>query len=119
MIKEKKLPSLNGLRAISIFLVLFDHLQIKYYIFSETLPKYFLPIRYFLEDGHLGVNVFFVISGFLITTLLLKEEQKNKTVSLKKFYIRRTLRIFPAYYTLLLVYFILQCLLYNSHCFML
>jgi peptidoglycan/LPS O-acetylase OafA/YrhL len=62
----------------------------------------------FLQDGHLGVTVFFVISGFLITTLLLKEEAKTKTISLKKFYVRRTLRIFPAYYFLLLVYFILQ-----------
>ena len=52
----------------------------------------------FLRDGHLGVNVFFVISGFLITSLMLQEEAETNTVSLKNFYIRRTLRIFPAYY---------------------
>ncbi|HVF97961.1 MAG TPA: acyltransferase, partial [Flavisolibacter sp.] len=50
----------------------------------------------------------FVISGFLITSLLLKEEKETNTVSLRRFYFRRTLRIFPAYYFLLAVYFGLQ-----------
>jgi peptidoglycan/LPS O-acetylase OafA/YrhL len=54
--------------------------------------------------GILGVYIFFVISGFLITTLLLKEKLKTRTISLKKFYSRRTLRIFPlAYLYILLV----------------
>jgi peptidoglycan/LPS O-acetylase OafA/YrhL len=60
------------------------------------------------RDGGFGVNVFFVISGFLITKLLLEEEELNKKISLKDFYIRRCLRIFPAYYFVLFVYFILQ-----------
>ena len=109
---KKILPSLNGLRAISILLVITSHLQIQYAIFPRNLPTYLFPIRYLFEDGHLGVSVFFIISGFLITTLLLNEEDSYKSVSLKKFYIRRTLRIFPAYYTLLLFYFILQSLGY-------
>jgi peptidoglycan/LPS O-acetylase OafA/YrhL len=59
-------------------------------------------------NGHIGVNVFFVISGFLITKLLLIEEEKHGIVSLHNFYTRRVLRIFPAYYFMLLVCFILQ-----------
>ena len=63
-----------------------------------------------LADGNFGVNVFFVISGFLITTLLIAEENKTGAISLKNFYLRRIFRIFPAYYFVLLVYFILQSL---------
>jgi peptidoglycan/LPS O-acetylase OafA/YrhL len=63
-------------------------------------------------NGPLGVNVFFLISGFLITSLLIKENSKNGFISLKKFYIRRTIRIFPAYYFLLLVYYILTLVNY-------
>lgn len=101
-LEKVKYPSLNGLRGISILLVLFHHLNLHFSIFT-TVSKY-VPL---IIDGQLGVNVFFVISGFLITTLLLKEEDNTGTISLKNFYTRRTLRIFPAYYFLLLVYFFL------------
>jgi len=50
------------------------------------------------------VSLFFAISGFLITTLLLRERDRNGTINLKKFYARRSLRIFPLYYTVLLAY---------------
>lgn len=53
--------------------------------------------------GYFGVRVFFVISGFLITTLLLKERERQGRISLRNFYIRRLLRIFPAFYTFLAV----------------
>ncbi|MBD2328098.1 acyltransferase [Alkalinema sp. FACHB-956] len=55
-----------------------------------------------LTRGFLGVDMFFVLSGFLIVTLLLREKSKTQTVALQKFYSRRFLRIFPAYYGLLL-----------------
>jgi len=58
--------------------------------------------------GQLGVNVFFIVSGFLITVLMLEEETLNGNVNLKKFYARRAFRIFPAFYFLLLTYFLLQ-----------
>lgn len=74
------LPSLDGLRAISIVIVLLAHL-------TEGAI-----------NGKAGVNIFFVISGFLITSLLLKEKVRNGHVSLKHFYVRRTLRIFPVAY---------------------
>lgn len=101
---RKHIPSLNGLRAISILLVLLQHIDIK------NLNG-FLSGKYpLLVDGNLGVNVFFVISGFLITTLLLQEEEQAGNISLKGFYIKRAFRIFPVYYTLLFVYLTLQLL---------
>ena len=102
-----KFPSLNGLRAISIIIVILSHLiRFNFYIFQREIN--WIPIF----NGDLGVNVFFVISGFLITSLLLNEEEKYGSVSIKSFYIRRVLRIFPAYFFLLLVYFLLQLLGY-------
>jgi peptidoglycan/LPS O-acetylase OafA/YrhL len=109
-VKIARYPSLNGLRAISIIIVMLHHLNLQYKIVPSVLVNYF-PL---LIDGQFGVNVFFVISGFLITSLLLSEEFSNRSISLKNFYIRRTLRIFPAYYFLLLVYFVITRLGYIS-----
>ncbi len=103
---KEKLPGLNGLRAISILFVIFSHTKSQ--LAEIPIIKNIINIFPFLVDGQLGVNVFFVISGFLITSLLIKEQEAKNTISLKNFYIRRTLRIFPAYYLMLLVYFILQ-----------
>lgn len=84
------LPSLDGLRAISILLVLLGHLD-------GTRHLGLLPyIHVFGDLAHFGVTIFFVISGFLITSLLIKEWEKTGRVSLKLFYARRALRIFPA-----------------------
>ncbi|MGE0405714.1 MAG: acyltransferase family protein [Candidatus Korobacteraceae bacterium] len=79
------LPALDGLRAIAVLVV------ITYHAGFTAVP------------GDLGVSVFFVLSGFLITWLLLKEEAQNGEISLGNFYIRRTLRIFPAYFAFLAV----------------
>ena len=73
------LPSLDGIRALAVMIVVFGHLG--------------LPV-----NSGLGVTLFFVLSGFLITWLLLKEEGQYGTVSLGMFYVRRSLRIFPAFY---------------------
>ncbi|HEY4131898.1 MAG TPA: acyltransferase, partial [Gemmatimonadaceae bacterium] len=86
-----------GLRALSIGGVLLGHLNgTRGFPLSHTLP---LDI---IDWGALGVRVFFVISGFLITGLLLQETEKNGAISLRHFYFRRTLRIFPAYYFFIL-----------------
>lgn len=82
------MPSLDGLRAISIVLVLLGHLSR-----TQGVPRINLGIG---EYARLGVVVFFVISGFLITRLLLAEHAKRGSVSLKMFYARRSLRLFPA-----------------------
>ena len=64
--------------------------------------------------GYRGVDLFFVISGFLITTLLLREREETGTISLRDFYIRRTLRIFPLYYTVIALY-VLTVFLFERH----
>lgn len=87
---------MDGLRAISIILVLLAHLGgTRGFPIPEALMR-------FAALGTVGVRVFFVISGYLITSILLKESDRYGTVSLKKFYYRRTLRIFPAYYAFIL-----------------
>ena len=96
------LPSLDGLRAISIGLVLLGHL-------SGTVGMGIVNLG-IGDYAHLGVLVFFVISGFLITSLLLSEHAQNGTVSLKLFYARRSIRIFPASYA----YLACVCLLWGA-----
>src|SRR4051812_44009018 len=80
----KRIPSLDGLRAISIVMVLAAHL-----VPGSADWKGFAT---------LGVRVFFVISGFLITSLLVYEMESTGELSLRNFYIRRSLRIFPLAY---------------------
>ena len=81
---EKYFPSMDGLRAISIVFVIIAHLNSSENAF---MGKFAL--------GSLGVNIFFVLSGFLITTLLNKEKFLNNKINLKAFYIRRIFRIIP------------------------
>jgi peptidoglycan/LPS O-acetylase OafA/YrhL len=92
----RRIPSLDGLRGIAITLVLLSHL---------AGSRGFLSMRTVAlagDIGNLGVRLFFVISGFLITQLLLLEIQRSQRISLKAFYIRRVLRIFPAFYVFIL-----------------
>ena len=91
--KNGLLPSLDGLRAISIVLVVLGHLH-------GTRGFGSLDLR-IGNYARLGVVVFFVISGFLITSLLLSEHARRGNVSLKLFYARRSLRIFPPSYAYL------------------
>lgn len=86
------IPSLNGLRAISILLVLLGHLEGTRHFPADGLRAWMG------EYANLGVRVFFIISGFLITRLLLDEFLTQGRVSLKLFYLRRALRIFPAFF---------------------
>src|ERR1051326_6837525 len=82
----RRIPSLDGLRAISVMLVILGHLQRRNLIY----------IPFFGDYALLGVRIFFVLSGFLITNLLLHEQECTKPISLREFYIRRAYRIFPA-----------------------
>lgn len=79
------LPGLDGLRALAVIAVLFYHANINW-----------------LPGGFLGVSIFFVLSGYLITSLLLAEWQKRGRISLKAFWLRRARRLLPALYALLL-----------------
>jgi peptidoglycan/LPS O-acetylase OafA/YrhL len=88
-----RIPSLDGLRAVSIFLVLALHTLQRFSL------KHHVPlIWYGIFDGQTGVLIFFVISGYLITTLLLQEQQKRGSISLRGFYFRRAMRILPPLY---------------------
>ena len=89
----KHIKELDALRALAVAFVLISHAE--------------LPIRPLINkipNGHIGVNLFFVLSGFLITSILLYQRQRaesegtTKGVAVRNFYIRRVLRIFPAYY---------------------
>jgi peptidoglycan/LPS O-acetylase OafA/YrhL len=91
--KGSRIPYLDGLRAYSILLVLFDHT-----IASDSWLGSRWYLRMFLADSQLGVRVFFVLSGFLITTLLLDEQDATGRISIRGFYERRIARIFPAFY---------------------
>ncbi|WP_138994680.1 acyltransferase [Larkinella sp. C7] len=94
----------NGIRFIAAFAVIIHHIE-------EYKSVFFLgidnlndrPVIYQL--GKFGVALFFVLSGFLITYLLLAEKQKTGTVDIAKFYIRRMLRIWPLYFLIVLLSF--------------
>jgi peptidoglycan/LPS O-acetylase OafA/YrhL len=92
-------PALDGLRAICLVLVIFNHMH-------EKIPP--------LIKGGLGVDIFFVLSGFLITTLLLREKEKYGSVSLKGFYTRRAFRILPVYFFVLSLYFPVTWMLHDQ-----
>src|SRR5215471_5241103 len=92
-----RIPSLDGLRAVSILMVIIAHLGM-----IGRAPQFL--IRY----GVFGVQVFFVISGYLITTLLAREHEKLGRIDLKAFYLRRFFRIVPAayfYFAILFVFY--------------
>lgn len=95
-VNRKKFQGLDGLRAISIIMVIASHALI------DLIPAH---ARYI---GRTGVYIFFVISGFLITTLLLKEKLTNGRISLKNFYKRRAYRILPVVYLYLIILFFLN-----------
>lgn len=92
-----RIPSLDGLRALSIFLVIALHTIQRF-----SIHHHVSRIWYGIFDGATGVYIFFVISGYLITKLLLNENQKRGTISLKAFYLRRALRILPPLYAYIL-----------------
>jgi peptidoglycan/LPS O-acetylase OafA/YrhL len=91
-----RLPGLDGLRAISVALVVTWHVAMNGLAHDAVLGQVWR-----FDIGNLGVRVFFVLSGFLITTLLLEEHAVHGRISLARFYFRRTLRIMPAYYVFL------------------
>jgi peptidoglycan/LPS O-acetylase OafA/YrhL len=91
----RRFGSLDGLRCLSILMVIWHHAG------GATAG---LPL---LRRGYTGVTFFFVISGFLIVTLLLRERDRTGTIAMGGFYLRRSRRIFPLYYTVLTIYLVL------------
>ena len=82
--KAFQIPSLDGIRAASFFVVFVSHAGLERFV-----------------PAHFGLTLFFFLSGYLITTLLRMEYDKTGTVSIKQFYLRRVLRIFPPFYLVL------------------
>ena len=89
----KRIPSLDGIRAISILMVIALHTLQE---ISNTHPIGFFWFTF--ANGTIGVYFFFVLSGFLITTLLLREHNNSGSISLWDFYVRRAFRILPPIY---------------------
>lgn len=83
---HRQIPALDGLRALAVIAV------IGYHLFPQAIP-----------GGYIGVDLFFVISGFLITTLLIAEHAKTGKIRLKDFWLRRARRLLPALLAVILV----------------
>ncbi|HYP78304.1 MAG TPA: acyltransferase [Polyangiaceae bacterium] len=88
---QRRFGSLDGLRCLGILPVIWHH----------STPR---PLPGIWGKGPAGVDLFFCISGFLITTLLLREKARTGSIALRAFYLRRGLRILPLYYAVLLSY---------------
>lgn len=87
--------NLDAIRFIAALLVVLHHAQ--FYKKESGLSSWTFLNHSFADTGRIGVNLFFVLSGFLISYLLLKENSQTGTISFKNFYIRRMLRIWPLY----------------------
>jgi peptidoglycan/LPS O-acetylase OafA/YrhL len=88
-------PNLNSIRVIASFAVVVHHIELAKS--SLGMPNVY-HVAAIQAMGPLGVVLFFVLSGFLITYLLLLEERRESRISVRRFYIRRILRIWPLYY---------------------
>ena len=102
------LPGLNGIRAIASLMVVLAHFT---QIFGITMGFSF----YLYKDGGIAVTLFFVLSGYLITYLLLLEKHKFKKIDLKAFYLRRILRIWPLYYLIIILGVAIMFFMYNQN----
>jgi peptidoglycan/LPS O-acetylase OafA/YrhL len=98
-IHKGRVPCLDGVRGISIILVIFGHST---YCSHKPIP---VPTWTYRSIGwaEIGVDLFFVLSGFLITLLMIRENNRTGGISLRDFYRRRILRIMPAYVAFLLI----------------
>lgn len=105
MREHNRIKSLDGLRGVFILIVIAAHAM-------ETIPKFYetqkVAFYYGMTIGSLGVRMFFVMSGYLITRLLIVEQEKTGKVSLKDFYIRRAFRIFPTFFLYVFTILILK-----------
>jgi len=96
--KPVYLPGLNGIRAIAALIVITSHVDEFSYLFNKQ------ELGFRAKDmAQYAVTLFFVLSGFLITYLLILEKNRFKTIEFKKFYMRRILRIWPVYFLIVLI----------------
>jgi len=98
---KRRLPSLDGWRALSILLVFFSHIP-----YAKDAPDYLSNYLQFF-DGNLGVRIFFIISGFIITYIICGSINQNE-FSYKNFIYNRAIRILPGFYSYIIACIILQ-----------
>lgn len=103
MQKKVFFENLDGLRFFSFFIVFFYHATHSEPFLLTASPFYRNIICGITGNGNLGVNFFFVLSGFLITYLLVDEKRSFNTIHVKSFYTRRILRIWPLYFLVVLI----------------
>jgi peptidoglycan/LPS O-acetylase OafA/YrhL len=96
-------PELDGLRSIAFLSVFLFHHGVSWGVLAHTFGH--TTERAFRENGWVGVQLFFILSGYLITTLLLTEEARFGRIDLRAFWIRRACRIWPLYYLCVLIGF--------------
>ena len=97
--------ALDGLRGVAVLLVIGSHLA---FLLGLQPPTPWLGVNRLLQGGFIGVDIFFVLIGFLITSLILAEIMDTGQFSLRRFYIRRALRLLPALYVLLAIVFVVS-----------
>lgn len=97
---RKRIPALDGVRGIAIILVLATHIN----WFSLITPWIREHLGPWTAGGYFGVDLFFALSGFLITSILIDWWRDTGTVSLRRFYVNRATRLLPALYVMLAVY---------------
>ncbi|PJZ56804.1 acyltransferase family protein [Leptospira barantonii] len=98
--KDNEYENLNGIRALSILSVVMFH----GWVTAKTiLPDHSDPLSLFLGSLSSGVDFFFLLSGFLIYGGLFREHERTGKIKIKEFFIKRSLRIFPAFYTALAI----------------
>ena len=90
-------PGLDLLRSLAITMVVIFHMP------RQPMPRFLQPIQ---DCGWIGVDLFFVLSGYLIGSQLLRPYTRNKVPSIRIFFVRRALRVLPAFLVVLLVYFL-------------
>lgn len=107
---------LNELRALAAIAVIFHHIEFyKYRLNTNSVYDLGHYFKLFISTlGKNGVLLFFVLSGFLITYLLLEEKQRAGHISIRKFYWRRVLRIWPLYVVVLLIGFLILPSLFDA-----
>ncbi len=94
-----RFPELDVLRGIAVILVLGRHII---FIPSTLPPVLYIPLALWREIGWIGVNLFFVLSGFLVAGLLFREFQRRGIVNITRFLIRRGFKIYPSFYLMIL-----------------
>ncbi|HIP35385.1 MAG TPA: acyltransferase [Crocinitomix sp.] len=110
----KNLDGLRFLAALSVFIFHFVS-ELKVITPGQTKGFYYHLVSFVTSKGTLGVNFFFVLSGFLITYLILYEIKTTKSFNLKYFLIRRTLRIWPLYFLIVVIGFLVFPLVFNGY----